>query len=487
MSSRFLRAALGRHLSLALLAAAAASTAAAGAPESPSSPINPLQKRFLSGKPLSICDQGAFFVGGVPKVTNYANSSTGTVPQQIIIGQAYVQFQIPSKHRRWPLIMVHGSSHTGAALDATADGTEGWLSMSVRNNLATFVMDQPGRGRSGSDQSVINEAKARIASGDVAGGLAMLPNIGGIPPSAAWTTWFGHIVPAGADIITGTMIRHGDPGDPNPPETNPPSEGHGNYPPAFPIPPVDFSIDPRIAAREGAIGPAPNPANNAYLALNYYKQLVPNFEALLPTSECPTCNPTTIAPDSTWDGLAMANLVERLGGAIVSPHSQSGIHLLHMIRILRERGKLHLVKGIIIPESAIGLTTFQQAGVTPQDFDHIPFLLMNGDYRLAGARQGNREMIAAINASPGRSVTPAKYVDLDVPAFAGRCLGTTHMNMVGTTAREVFDYALRWADQNIRNPIVARSCTGGQDDDDHDDDHGHHGHYEKGDGFGGRR
>jgi hypothetical protein len=29
----------------------------------------------------------------------------------------------------------------------------------------------------------------------------------------------------------------------------------------------------------GAIGPPPNPANNAYMALNYYKQLVPNFEA----------------------------------------------------------------------------------------------------------------------------------------------------------------------------------------------------------------
>ena len=42
--------------------------------------------------------------------------------------------------------MVHGSTHTGAALDATPDGREGWFPYAVRNGLATFVVDQPGRG-----------------------------------------------------------------------------------------------------------------------------------------------------------------------------------------------------------------------------------------------------------------------------------------------------------------------------------------------------
>jgi hypothetical protein len=70
--------------------------------------------------------------------------------------------------------------------------------------------------------------------------------------------------------------------------------------------------------RSGAIGPAPNAANNAYLALNYYKQLVPNFEALLPTGFCGTCTPNVVPPDSAWDGLAMANLVERAFGAALS-------------------------------------------------------------------------------------------------------------------------------------------------------------------------
>jgi hypothetical protein len=341
----------------------------------------------------------------------------------------------------------------------------------VRANLATFVMDQPGRARSGSDASVINEAKALIAAGNVAGGLAMLPDIGGISASQAWTSWFGHIIPAGTNIVTGTMIRHGDPGDPDTPETDPPSHGHGNYPPAFPIPPLGSSIDAKVAARIGAIGPPPNPANNSYLAMNYNKQLVPNFEALLPSSQCPTCNPTTVAPDSTWSGLAIANLVEHLGGAIVSPHSQSGIHILHAIRILRERGKLHLLKGIIIPESAISLTTMAQAGITVQDFDHIPYLHMNGDYRPGNTRVGNRAMLAAINASPTRDVGPATYVDLDGPEFGGKFLGTTHMQMLGTTSEKVFNYAMQWAEKNIRNPMLKSSCN---DDGDHDDDDDHH-------------
>ena len=110
---------------------------------------DPLKGRYLSGAPLSICDQGSFFVGGVPKVTRYATSAAvreGGPPQQITIGQMYVQFQIPEQRRRWPLIMVHGSTHTGAALDSTPSGGEGWLSYAVRNKLATFVVDQPGRG-----------------------------------------------------------------------------------------------------------------------------------------------------------------------------------------------------------------------------------------------------------------------------------------------------------------------------------------------------
>ena len=62
-------------------------------------------KKFIGG-PLVIEDQGSFFIGGVPKVTNYASplppppagqsAPTGPFAQQITIGQMYVQFQIPA-------------------------------------------------------------------------------------------------------------------------------------------------------------------------------------------------------------------------------------------------------------------------------------------------------------------------------------------------------------------------------------------------------
>ncbi|MSV34091.1 MAG: hypothetical protein EXQ47_00635 [Bryobacterales bacterium] len=74
----------------------------------------PKMKKFLT-KPLVIEDQGSFYIGGVPKVTAYAPEPTlndpELTPNQIIIGQMYVQFQIPQTKKRGmpPVIMVHGS------------------------------------------------------------------------------------------------------------------------------------------------------------------------------------------------------------------------------------------------------------------------------------------------------------------------------------------------------------------------------------------
>jgi hypothetical protein len=86
-------------------------------------------KKFLT-KPLVIEDQGSFFIGGVPKVTNYATvpgANQTAAPNQITIGQMYVQFEIPEHKKRNmpPIIMVHGSSHTAACLESTPDGREG--------------------------------------------------------------------------------------------------------------------------------------------------------------------------------------------------------------------------------------------------------------------------------------------------------------------------------------------------------------------------
>jgi hypothetical protein len=189
-------------------------------------------KRFLTG-PLTIEDQGSFFIGGVPKITEHATrppSGPGVppaapgappfvpTPQQITIGQMYVQFQIPAKKNGsgWPVIMVHGSTHTAACLESTPDGREGWYPYFVRKGVSTYVVDQAGRGRSGFDQSVLHEAAARIERGDAKGAAEQLPSFGRITDNGAWTAWFGHLVPEKSTVLTGTLIPHGDAKDPNP-------------------------------------------------------------------------------------------------------------------------------------------------------------------------------------------------------------------------------------------------------------------------------
>ena len=95
-------------------------------------------KRMMGGQ-LVLEDQGSFFVGGVTKITDYAaipgappgQQAPPPTPQQITIGQMYVQFQIPAKRSApgWPVIMVHGSTHTGARARVDARRPRGLVSV----------------------------------------------------------------------------------------------------------------------------------------------------------------------------------------------------------------------------------------------------------------------------------------------------------------------------------------------------------------------
>lgn len=226
-------------------------------------------KKFLGG-PLVIEDQGSFFIGGVPKVTDHITRQPRTAstdpaapvlntPQQITVGQMYVQFQIPaSKYDAgWPVIMVHGSSHAGACLESTPDGREGWAPYFVRHQVPAYIVDQAGRGRSGFDPSVIHEGEARMTTGDPEGAANVIPRFGRITDTRAWESWFGHLVPTGSTILTGTLIPHGDSDDPDP---NPDAFKH-----VAPLFPID-AVDPAVVSRTGALGPAPA-GSNEYHAL----------------------------------------------------------------------------------------------------------------------------------------------------------------------------------------------------------------------------
>jgi len=89
--------------------------------------------------PLSIARQGYFFVGG-----KYSTVKD----QQVMSGQLYVEFQIPSKQTHdWPIVMIHGGGQSGTNFTGTPDGREGWAQYFLRQGYAVYVVDQPGRGR----------------------------------------------------------------------------------------------------------------------------------------------------------------------------------------------------------------------------------------------------------------------------------------------------------------------------------------------------
>jgi len=377
------------------------------------------QKKFMAA-PVTIEDQGSFFIGGVQKVSEYAaipvappgQPTPAPTPQQITIGQMYVQFEIPEKKSGpgWPVIMVHGSTHTGAALESTPDGREGWYPYFVRKGIATYVVDQSGRGRSGFDQSVLHEAEARMLAGDTKGAAELIPSFGRITDNGAWQAWFGHLVPQGANVTNGKLVRHGDPEDPEKP-----TDGRPHVAPQFPLEAVD----------------------------EYYKQLVPNAEVTLPGSTCASCNPQQLSPANTWTPQNLALLVERLGGAVIATHSQSGIMGHHMVRILKERGHLDLVKGLITIEGGCSLP---QSGLTAADFDNIPYLALKGDY--TAISQQCQETVDAINKrrADKQGTAKAEYLKLDEMGMAG----ITHMMMLDKKSNEIADIMIDWVGRNVK-------------------------------------
>jgi pimeloyl-ACP methyl ester carboxylesterase len=119
------------------------------------------------GGPLELQDEGVFFVNGQVATTNNPDTpaSGAATPGEITIDQMYVQYRIPKTVAGPPIIMVHGSGHTGVTYETTPDGREGWATYFARHNFPVYVVDHVGRGRSGFDPTAINRAKAESNPG----------------------------------------------------------------------------------------------------------------------------------------------------------------------------------------------------------------------------------------------------------------------------------------------------------------------------------
>ncbi|MEE7450484.1 esterase [Methylobacterium radiotolerans] len=110
--------------------------------------------------PLTIAEQGSFFVGGRDVQSDTLSTLPAYAPSGTIsVDQIYVRYQIPVNSRRPPLVLIHGCCLTGKTWETTPDGRMGWDEYFVRRGFPTYVIDQAWRGRSAASPAQINAVK----------------------------------------------------------------------------------------------------------------------------------------------------------------------------------------------------------------------------------------------------------------------------------------------------------------------------------------
>lgn len=116
-----------------------------------------LMTAACSDNDIKVAKQGSFAVGGTTIQRNgtYDNSKFVGWAEQIETGQSYhgdhafVNYQIPVKANRYPLVFIHGYGGSGVCWEMTPDNRDGFSTLMLRKKYPTYVMDLPGRGRAG--------------------------------------------------------------------------------------------------------------------------------------------------------------------------------------------------------------------------------------------------------------------------------------------------------------------------------------------------
>jgi pimeloyl-ACP methyl ester carboxylesterase len=107
--------------------------------------------------PLNLKTDGFFSVGGKSTLVN---------GKTYMVGQMYVEMRIPQNQTHpYPIVMLHGGTRSGTTFTGTPDGREGWAQYFARRGYAVYVVDQPGRGRSGYAEAY---GPSRVADGESA-------------------------------------------------------------------------------------------------------------------------------------------------------------------------------------------------------------------------------------------------------------------------------------------------------------------------------
>jgi len=128
---------------------------------------------------------GLFFVGG---------RYVGEGAARTMVGQMYVQAFEPDRPTRpHPIVLIHGTGQTGNNFLATADGRPGWAHDFAARGYRVYVVDQVGRGRSGTSSAAYGNYAAPA--------LPFVQLILGVPEAGLWpqvklhTQWPGTMQP----------------------------------------------------------------------------------------------------------------------------------------------------------------------------------------------------------------------------------------------------------------------------------------------------
>src|SRR5262245_12547334 len=97
----------------------------------------------LGGK-LELEDEGGVLVNAKKRSSSYPGVSAATGPAaagSIVVNQMYVHYRVPAGPKGVPLVLVHGSNHTGMTYETTPDGREGWATWFVRQGHPVYVVE----------------------------------------------------------------------------------------------------------------------------------------------------------------------------------------------------------------------------------------------------------------------------------------------------------------------------------------------------------
>ena len=109
------------------------------------------RKNNISSDLIIIKEQGSFTVGGTVITypgTFYPYNPT-SAGQTFHGDHAYVFYQIPTKARKYPLVMWHGFGQFSKTWETTPDGREGFQNIFLRRGFPVYLIDQPRRGDAG--------------------------------------------------------------------------------------------------------------------------------------------------------------------------------------------------------------------------------------------------------------------------------------------------------------------------------------------------